>query len=351
MHKRNRESLFKTIFSSLSNDITLFLNQTLTFIYNNIELPIQNACCYFGNISLYNSRQRIWFRLFRNIIEILVQSYIITFVLYFILLFFAQFFSIAIQRYYFIDPLLSNNRQCINIQFVRISNHEFISNNNLLKNNFLRENFIIGDEYDRKVIYNYTQLYQLLDLLDNYHYMICQRSLYIYARFQTYSKLLHSNHSQFRFFISKYPSSFTIDRPPFLDLCVHTSNHSQAEELKSSLLSLTSYYYTSINLFLFNFNFTQVSVTLYELNSDSTHLERVSIHNGWLYDIYSRFDFFKYDDALSTVLFDGFAIGQQSVDYFDYKDIPVPADSLLGLNEMIQQTILVLPLCQSTPKP
>jgi hypothetical protein len=101
---------------------------------------------------------------------------------------------------------------------------------------------------------------------------------------------------------------------------------------------------------VFDFNFTQVSVTLYELNSDSKHLERVSIHNGWLYDMYSRFNFFKYDDALSTVLFDGFAIGQQTVDYFDYKHIPVPADSLLGLNEMIQRTLLVLPLCQSRPK-
>jgi hypothetical protein len=111
--------------------------------------------------------------------------------------------------------------------------------------------------------------------------------------------------------------------------------------MKARLLPLSSDYYSSINLFLFDFNFTQVSVTLYELNSDSKHLERVSIHSGWLRDIYSQFYFFKYDDALSTVLFDGFAIGQQYVDYFHYIHIPTPADSLLGLNEMIQQTLLV----------
>jgi hypothetical protein len=177
--------------------------------------------------------------------------------------------------------------------------------------------------------------------------MICQRSLYIYARFHIYSQLLHSNHSQFRFFLPKYPSSFPIDQPPFLDLCVHTFNRSHSEEIKSRLLPLSSYYYASINLFIFNFNFTQVSVTLYELNSDSTHLERTSIHSGWLSDLYSKFYFFKYNNALSTVLFDGLAKEQQSVDYFDNINISVPADSLLGLNEMIQHTIIVLPLCQA----
>jgi hypothetical protein len=178
--------------------------------------------------------------------------------------------------------------------------------------------------------------------------MICQRSLYLYARFQAYSPLLHSNHSQFRFHISKYPSSFTIDHPPFLDLCVHTSNRSHLEQVKSHLLPLSSYYYASVNLFLFDFNFTQVSITLYELNNDSLHLERMSIHTGWLRDIYSKYYFFKYNHALSTVLFDGLPKGSHFVDYFDYKYIPVPSDPILGLNEMIQEAALILPLCQSS---
>jgi hypothetical protein len=178
--------------------------------------------------------------------------------------------------------------------------------------------------------------------------MICQRSLYLYSRFQIYSSLLHSNHSQFRFFISKYSSSFTIDRPPFLDLCIHTSNRSHLEQVKSHLLPLSSYYYSSVNLFLFNFNFTQVSVTLYELDNHSLHLERVSIHTGWLRDIYSKYYFFKYNHALSTVLFDGLSNEQHYIDYFGYNYIPVPSDPVLGLNEMIQQGVLVLPLCQSS---
>jgi hypothetical protein len=347
MNKRRKQSTFKNIFSILSYGAIITADQISEYVYKYVELPLQNACCYFGNISLCNTRQRTLFRLPRHLSEKLVQSYIITFFLYFILLFFAQIFSHSLQRYYFIDPLLSNDRQCINIQFVRIDNNDYNYNNTRLKENFIRENFIIGNESYRKDIYDYTQLHQLLNVLENNHYIICQRSLYLYARFHAYSKLLHSNYSQFRFFMSKYPSSFSIDQPPFLDLCVHTFNRSQTEHIKSYLLSLSSHYYTSVNLFFFNFNFTQVSVTLYELNDNSTHLERISIHSGWLRDTYSQFYFFKYDDALSTVLFDGFAREQQFVDYFDYKHIPVPADSLLGLNEMIQRTLLILPLCES----
>lgn len=346
MNKHSKESSISKYFSLLSHGAILTIDQTSEYIYDHIEIPLQNACYYFGNLTVHKSRQGILFNLSKDLINLLVQSYLITFFLYFILLFFAQIFFYAIQRYYFIDPFLSTNRQCINIQFVH-NNNELISNNTKLKENFLRENsFIKNESYQKKENLDYTQFYHLLDLLENNHYMICQRSLYLYSRFHVYSSLLHSNQSQFRFSLSKYFSSFTFDQPPFLDLCVHTNNHSQIELVKSRLLPLSTYYYSSINLFFFNFNFTEVTITLYELNKDSTHLERVSIHSGWLFDIYSQVDFIKYLDTLSTVLFDGFALGQQSVDYFNYTHIPVPADTILGLNEMIQQTILILPLCQ-----
>lgn len=349
MNKKSKKpSSSYNVLPPISHELAFMFDQSLEMIYIYFELPLQNACYYFGNLSLYKPRQRTCFQYIKNLTGILVQGYLITFILYFLILFFAPLFSLALQRYYFLDPLLSINRQCINIQFVRI-NHpkDLITNHSRLKENFLRENFIIRNESYRKDLYNYTQFYQLLDLLESNHYIICQRSLYLYARFQTYSSLLHSNYSQFRFYLPKYPKSFFIDQPPFIDLCVQALNRSHSEKLQSQLLSLSSYSYSSINLFIFNFNFTQVTITLYELNQQSTHLERISIHSGWLRDIYSQFEFFKYEDALSTVLFDGFSLGQQSIDYFNYIHIPVPADSLLGLNEMVQQTLLVLPLCQA----
>ena len=349
MIKRTKKPTSQNVFSPLSQELAFIIDATLGFVYTYIELPLQNSCYYFGNLSLYKPRQRNLFYFTKNLTEILVQSYLITFILYFVILFFAPLFSLAIQRSYFLDPLLSTNRQCIDIQFVRIDHSQDLTTNQhvRLKENFLRENIIIANESHRNDQYNYTQFYQLLDLLENNHYIICQRSLYFYARFQIYSSLLHSNYSQYRFFLPKYSKSFAIDQPPFIDLCVHTLNRSHSEQMKSQLQTLSSYIYSSINLFLFDFNFTQVTVTLYELNKASKHLERISIHGGWLRDVYSQFDYFKYDDALSTVLFDGFPLGQQSIDYFNYIHIPVPADSLLGLNEMVQQSLLVLPLCQT----
>ena len=348
MTNRFTKACFQAFLKTLSNDFTYSIDHSLIYLYKFVELPIQQIFCCFRNISSHYYRRPSWFDFSKIFTQILVQSYIITFFLYFILLFFAQLFSIAIQKYYFIDPILSYNRQCINIQFVDISHNDQVYNNTKLKDNFIRENFIIGKEIHRQEKYNYTQLYGLLDLLSDDHYMICQRSLYLYARFQVYTSLLHSNHSQFRFFTSKYPSSFAIDQPPFIDLCIHTSNRSHLEQVQSRLLPLASYYYTSVNLLLFDFNFTQVSVTLYELNGNSTHLERISIHTGWLRDIYSQFDWFKYDHALSTVLFDGLSRGPYFVDYFDYMHVPVPADPLLALTEMVQESVLVLPLCQLT---
>jgi len=346
MNRRSAEAWHQGLITALLDDLIFSIDHTLVYVYKYIELPIRHIFCCCGNISSYYYRRPSWFDFSKSLTQILVHGYAITFFLYFISLLFAQLFSIAIQKYYFIDPFLSYNRQCINIQFVRITHDEHIYNNTRLRENFIRENFIIGEETDQNYKHNYTQLDELLDLLDDNHYVICQRSLYLYARFQTYSSLLHSNHSQFRFFISKYSSSFTIDQPPFLDLCVHTSNRSHLEQVQSRLLPLASYYYTSVNLFIFNFNFTQVSITLYQLNNNSTHLERISIHTGWLRDIYSQFNWFKYDHALSTVLFDGLSRGQSFITYFDDIQIPVPADPLLGLNEMVQESIMVLPLCQ-----
>ena len=349
MNKRTKKPTSQNVISQLSNEFTFATDEILGAVYTYVELPLQNAFHYFGNIALYKPRQRNLFYFTKNLTEILVQSYLITFILYFVILFFAPLFSLAIQRSYFLDPLLSINRQCLNIQFIRIDHldNDLTTNQHVrLKENFLRENIIVGNESHRNEQYNSTELYQLFDLLESNHFMICQRSLYLYARFHTYSLLLHSNYSQYRFFLPKYSKSFSIDQPPFIDLCVHTLNRSHSEQIKSQLETLSSYVYSSINLFLFDFNFTQVTVTLYELNKESKHLERMSIHSGWLRDTYSQFDYIKYDDALSTVLFDGFPRGQESIDYFNYFHIPVPADSVLGLNEMVQQSLLVLPLCK-----
>ncbi|CAF1055496.1 unnamed protein product [Rotaria magnacalcarata] len=347
MNKKNRTSCFQSILPFI-HDLIYSIDQTLDYVYRYIELPLQDIFSYFNNISHCYVRRRSLIDFSRPVTHILVESYAITCFLYIILLLFGYVFSIATQRHYFIDPFLSNNRQCINIKFVRIINSEENNlQNSRLKENFIRENSIIKDENYQRQTHNYAQFYQLLHLIENNHYMICQRSLYIYARFHAYSSLLHSNLSQFQFFLPSHLSSFPIDQPPFIDLCVHTSNRSDLEEIKSRLLPLASYYYASINLFIFDFNFTQVTLTLYELNSHSTHLERVSIHTGWLYDIYSQFHFFKYSHALSTVVFDGLPTGQPSIDYFNYVYIPVPVDTLLGLTEMVQRSILVLPLCYS----
>jgi hypothetical protein len=345
MNRRYRESCVQTVLSSWLSEISLGINLIIDSVYEFIELPLQNAFDYVGIFSVCECRRRSSLRFCKNWTQILSQSYLITFILYFIFLIFAQIFSTAIQRYYFIDPLLSNNRQCINIQFVSINKNGYVHNDSRLKDNFIRENSIVRNETYREDTFNYKQFYALLELLDDTHYMICQRSLYIYARFDVYSSLLHSNHTQFQFFLPQYSSTFTIDRPPFLDLCVHTSNRSHLNQIKSRLLVLSSKYYSSVNLFLIDYNFTQVSVTLYELDNNSTHLERVSIHTGWLREMYSQFYFLKYDHALSTVLFDGLAVKQRFVDYFDGIQIPLPADPLLGLNEMVQETLLVLPLC------
>ncbi|CAF0872298.1 unnamed protein product [Rotaria sordida] len=344
MNRQHMISCSQTIISPIIHELIFSIDTSLEYLYKYIELPLQNIFYCFGNISSCYFRRRSLIEFSRHSTQILVQSYAITFLLYFILLLFGHLFTISIQNHYFIDPFLSNNRQCINIKFVRIYDNEHDFENIRLKDNFIRENVIIGDQVYRKNTSNYSQLYELLHLLEDDHYMICQRSLYIYARFHAYSSLLHSNYSQFRFFLPNYPS-FTIDQPPFLDLCIHTSNHTHLEQIKSRFLPLASHYYASINLFLFDFNFTQVSLTLYILNNESIHLERSSIHTGWLYDIYSRFHFFKYNYALSTVLFDGLSVGQHFIDYFDYLYVPLPADPLLALNEMVQQALLILPLC------
>ena len=343
--KSLRFSAIRQFISVLNQQFTLVINQTLESVYTYLEVPLQNACQYFGILPFCKSRQGWTWNFLGNLTTLLTQSYLLTFVFYFLILFFAPLYSRAVQQCYFLDPLLSIDRQCIDIQFVRIHSGYSIDQPSRLEGNFLAENRIVRDESQQHDLHNYTQFYQFMDRLNNYHWMICQRSLYLYARFQSFSSLLHSKHSRYRFHLWKYSRTFAIDRPPFLDLCLHAVNRTHSEQIQSQLQSFSAYVYSSINLFLFDFNFTQVTVTLYELNHQSTHLERISIHTGWLRDLYIQFDFFKYQDALSTVLFDGYALEQQYVDYFNYSHIPVPADSVLGLNEMIQQALLVLPLC------
>ena len=349
MNRRHKESWCQTFFLSIFDELLVAIDQSLEYVFHYVELPIENALSCVANLSTYYYRRPIWFDFTRNITQILAQGYIISFVLYFIFFFLAQLYSLAIQRYYFLDPILSADRQCVDIRFVRVDRGGLAFDNAQLTENFVRENLIVGEESHRKLHQDYTELHTLFDALRDNFFVICQRSLYLYARFHSYSPLLHSNHSHFRFSLPNYPASFAIDQPPFVDLCVHTFNRSHLERVHSRLRPLASQYYPSVNLFLFNFHFTQVSVTLYEFNKNSTHLERVSIHTGWLRDLYSQFPAFKYDHALSTVLFDGLSAEQSDVDYFQYRHIPVPADPLLGLNEMVQESMLVLPLCQSKP--
>lgn len=347
MHRKSTNfSLVREYFSLLTDQFKLVIDQTLEFVYTFVEVPLQNAGYHFGIHSLYESRRGWLWQSTRNISGLLSQSYLWAFFIYFLILFFAPLYSRAVQRCYFADSLLSTNRQCLDIQFVRIYHRDnSLPKPSRLNDNFIEENRIIKEEFPRNNLDNYTEFYELFDLLNNYHWMICERSLYLHARFQTYSSLLHSDHSQYRFHLSKYPRTFAIDQPPFIDLCLHAFNRTHSEHLQSRLRSLSSYSYSSINLFVFDFHFTQVTVTLYELNHESKHLERISIHTGWLRDLYAQFHFFKYQDALSTVLFDGYALGEQSVDYFNYTHIPVPADSILALNEMVQQALLILPIC------
>ena len=345
MHRRETVSLLWSIPTACVQELGHSLDLLLEFIYRYVELPLQKVLFCHGNVSALYYRQRSLCDFFKASTQILAQSYFVAFTLYFALLLFAQLFSNAIQRYYFLDPLLSNTRQCISIDFVRVNQPEMISHQHRLRNNFLRENLIIGHEDYHEEKYNDSQIHQLFDLLEDSHYMICQRSLYLHSRFHAYTSLLRTNQSQFRFVLPKYSFSFPIDRPPFLDLCLHVSNDSHLSDIKSRLLPLASDYYSSVNLFLFDFNVTQISITLYALNTNSTHLERVSIHTGWLSDMYQQFSFLKYDQALSTVLFDGVSLGHNFAEFYNYSHVPVPADPMLALNEMVQQALLVLPLC------
>ncbi|CAF1143539.1 unnamed protein product [Adineta ricciae] len=345
MTGRHRQSWYQLYLLSCTRELIDGTDQLLDFIYNYVEIPIQSVCSYCINFSLVSSNRPLWFHCLSNSTQILAQSYVITFVLYFLGFVLANIYAFAIQKHYFLDPILSIDRQCLNIQFVHVNNDKPIFTDTPLKENFLRENLIIGQESPRNSVNDHEQLHALFDSLQDSFFVICQRSLYLYARFQSYSPLLHSAHSSYRFSLSKYASSFAIDQPPFIDLCVHATNHSHLEQIQSRLRSRATKSYSSVNIFLFDFNYTQVSITLYELNKNSTHLERVSIHTGWLRDLYSQFDSFKYNYALSTVLFDGLSLGQSFVDYFRYSRIPVPADPLLALTEMVQESVLTLPLC------
>ena len=347
MHRRETMSLLWSMPMACIQELGYSLDHLLEYIYIYVELPLQKVLFCHGNVSACYYRQRSFCDFFKTCTQILAQSYFVAFCLYFALLLFAQLFSTAIQRHYFLDPLLSKNRQCISIDFVRVNHPDMISHQQRLRDNFLRENTIVGHEDYQEEKYNDSQIHRLFELLEDEQYMICQRSLYLYSRFHTYISLLRSNQSQFRFVLPKYSLPFSIDRPPFLDLCLHVANHTHLSQIKSRLLPLASDYYSSVNLFLFDFNFTQISVTLYALNANSTHLERVSIHTGWLSDMYQQFNFLKYDRALSTVLFDGVSLEHNYAEFYNYSHVPVPADPILGLNEMVQQALLVLPLCKS----
>lgn len=343
----NNYSYLSEIISSLSQGGIIIIDTVLELIYFYIELPIQNFCWHFRRLNTFQSltQTRLSMKISSNLTEILVQSYLISLIIYFLCLFIAQIYLYSLQRYYFLDPFLSNDRQCLNIKFIK--NFDKYTSLEYLNENFLHENSIYTIQSYEQELFDTKQFEQLFHILNQYHFMICQRSLYLYARYSSYMNLLHSNYSIYRFDLPKYSRTFAFDQPPFLDLCVHTTNQIDLEQIRLELLKQATYAYPSLNLYFFNYYFTEITITLYQLNTQSTHLERVSIHTGWLYDIYSQFEFFKYHDQLSTILFDGYARGQQTMEFFNYKNLPVPADSLLGLNEMIQQKILVLPLCRT----
>ena len=320
------------------------IDQVLDLIHHYVDLPLQKIFSYFCYQSTCCSFRRRWvFDLLKTSTTHLVHSFFITFCLYFLGFFLAQMFSQTLQRIYYLSPFISPNQQCISIPFVRISS---IKSHDQLHENFLQERPIITDyQMNEEPQIDYSSLHNFFNLLEDTYYILCHRSLYLYARFQTYSSLLHSNFSYYRFNLPQHPHPFSLDRPPFLDLCLHVANQSHLNSLISRLTPVASYYYPSVNVFLFNYNFTQITLTLYQLDTNSTHLERVSIHTGWLYDLYKQIDSFKYERALSTVLFDGLSTQENYVHYFDSFSLPLPSDPLLALNEMIQQDLMVLPPC------
>lgn len=347
MTRRHNDSIEPTVLSTWLQELTYSCDQTLELLLHYVELPLQKLCCSYGRLFSGCLCRRPWLRALRTSTQVLVQSYFISWILYFLLLCFAQIFSNSFERYYFLDTFLSSNRQCLRIHFVHVNPTDSISAHNRLEENFLRENSVLTDEPAHKEKGNYSQLFPLFNLLDDSYFILCQRSLQLHARFHVYSSLLHSNFSHYQFRLDQYPLPFYIDRPPFLDLCLHAFNRSHLNQIVARLLPLASYYYSSVNMFFFDYNFTQVTVTLYELDVNSTHLERVSIHSGWFYELYRQASSVKYQGALSTVLFDGLPAGESSVNYFDALNIPLPADPLLALNEMVQKVALVLPSCWS----
>ena len=345
MTRRHNDSIDQTILATWLEEFTYSFDQTLALLYDYVELPLQKVFCSCGRLCSGCLCRRGWLRALRSSTNILVQSYFITLTLYFLLFCFAQIFANTLERYSFLDTFLSDNRQCLRIAFIQVNPTESLSAHSRLNENFLRENTVLIGEPAHEEKSNYSQVFRLFNLLDDSYLILCQRSLQLYARFHVYSSLLHSNFSHYQFRLQQYPAPFYIDRPPFLDLCLHAFNRSHLNEVVARLLPLASNYYPSMNMFFFDYNFTQVTLTLYELDMNSTHLERVSIHTGWLYDSYRQMDSIKYDGALSTVLFDGLPTGESSVNYFGSLNVPLPADALLALNEMVQKVALILPSC------
>jgi hypothetical protein len=345
MTTRASESITQLIFSAWYHELIFSFNQILDIVHKYVDLPLQKIFCYYTYPSICCTRRRWLIDKLKCSTGYLVRSWTISFLLYFLLFISAQIFSNSIERVHFLDPFLSHDRQCIHIEFIHADRNRTLTNHEQLQTNFLRQNIIITDVIPTQNHSNYSQLFDLFDVLQGSYYIICQRSLYLYARFHAYSLLLNSNSSYYRFRLAQYPFAFSIDRPPFLDLCLHTSNRTQLNRMISRLRLLPSFHYASVNLFVFTYPFTQVSLTIYVLDNNSTNIERVSIRTGWLYELYERFSSFKYDRALSTALFDGVWLEENFLDYFDLISIPLPSDPLLAMNEMVQQTLMSLPLC------
>ncbi|CAF0756447.1 unnamed protein product [Didymodactylos carnosus] len=331
----------------LYSEIEEFTNIVYDFTLCHIEQPLENIfgyLCYCINFRRYC----ICSPSILTCSKIACYSYFIAFLIYYLLLPFAYIYFVNIQHKYFIDPLLSANGQCVDIKFVRTS-IELNEDQKQLTKNFLRyvkvaiSNKTFAYAYSEN---NYTSLHRLFDFLviNNYRYIICGKNLYFYTLFDSYSSLFRDKNNRTYYIFDLKSAYFVYDRPPFIDICIYLENRSQIAELIKVLkqkFSHTINYYSSINLIDIDLSYTKVSLKLYLKDLNSTHLEHVATHNGWLIDMYKQFSFFTYDYMISAQLFET----NKYIEYFDYKQIPVPTEPLLALTEMIQQNVIIKSMC------
>lgn len=324
------------------------LDEILQIIDELVEKPAENwirsRFRFCSSISLFLNRIGALDSL-ANLTTNLVQSYFLTISFYFVFLLISQMLMTSMEREIFLDPFIATRSHCVQIDFLeRQNSHRILSETRLMKN-FLQDNSVIPTEQFPHDQFNQTRIENVLSLIDGQTYVTCHRSLFLYARYEVYRSLLNGESSFYRLRLSRFDRTFFFDRPPFIDLCLNVWNSEQLEQLIQTLLPYATFFYSSINLFIFDLEFTQISLTLYKFDRNSTHLERTSTRTGWFFDLYQQISSIKYQGALSTVHFDGAPLQEHYVHYFDSIRIPLPADPILALNEMSERDLIILKNC------